>query len=1196
VAVALTPQKLEAERRRTEDLQRGAADPAVSAWVSANAGTGKTHVLTMRVLRLLIQGTPPDRILCLTYTKAAAAEMSQRVFQRLSGWVTIGDAVLDAALSQLLGRAPGDDERQRARQLFAQAIETPGGLKVQTIHAFCERLLQRFPLEAGIPPHFAILDEQACRDLQREAIDDLLTEATRNRNSDIGLALGRIVAYAADDRFDELLRDALIRRDWLEAASRFEAGGGPMFSGAEALYRRAFGVSPDVSLEEIETRIVQLLSEEHWRTARDILAGGSARDVEGAERVAAVLDARTPQQRADAVCNFFITSENGPRKSLMTKGIAAERGDVLAYLSRAQAELIPLQAERGHLRVIEATMALLCLADAVMQRYTDLKARRAALDFDDLIRKTALLLSHHASAEWVLFKLDGGLDHILVDEAQDTSPIQWDVIEALATEFFAGTGARESAARTLFAVGDEKQSIYGFQGARPELFARLGRTFAKAAQDADLDWRHVPLTLSFRSVAPVLAAVDAVFADRNRTRGITAGDDPVKHFAMRLGHAGLVEIWETEKSDEVEPADAWTPLDDKPSSSPIARLARRIADTIKHWLASGEILASANRPIQPSDILILVRKRRPFAEAMVAELKARGIPVAGADRIRLADQIAAQDLMAVGDFILLPEDDLVLATLLKSPLFDLNDDDLIAIAPNRKGSLWSALLAAAESQPRFRDAAETLKRWRARADYAPPFEFYAELLNSDHGRTRLLERLGAEAAEPIDEFLDLALKFDDGAPPSLQGFLTWLRQSDVVIKRDMEHGRGEVRVMTVHGAKGLEAPIVFLPDTCTTRSGERPGGLVILPGMDRPERMTEPFCWPVKGTGRTAGVRNARQAAGQRETEERNRLLYVALTRPRDRLYVAGFEGVNGRDDGCWYDLIADAVLPLTVETRDHQGLPVRRLATTQDVPQETAKDAVSEDPDPLPLPDWALKPARQERDLAIPFAPSRLAPPEIDAEGDPVDAPAKPRPAGGQRAPGPVAMADGHRFARGLLTHGLLQYLPSLDRRGWKAAAGRFVAIRGAGLPQRTRDSIVTETLAVLNDPAFAALFGPDSRAEVPIVAEIASPGEKERRLRLNGQVDRLVRVGKDILIVDYKTNRPPPQRVEDVAEAYTLQLAAYRLAVRQVFGTASVRAALLWTDGPRIMEIPDVVLDNAEKRVFTVDRASLDAGGGGT
>ena len=388
---------------------------------------------------------------------------------------------------------------------------------------------------------------------------------------------------------------------------------------------------------------------------------------------------------------------------------------------------------------------------------------------------------------------------------------------------------------------------------------RLGHAFAKAAQDAGLEWRHVPLTLSFRSVAPVLAVVDAVFADRNRTRGITAGDDPVKHVAMRPGQAGLVEIWKTEKSDDVQPADVWTPLDETVELAHCAACTRA-SPTPSSMARQGRNPRVRSTPHPPSDILILVRKRRPFAEAMVAELKARGIPVAGADRIRLADQIAAQDLMAVGDFILLPEDDLVLATCSRAPS-SISTTTISSPSRPTARARCGRRCWPRRRPPRFRDAAETLKRWRARADYAPPFEFYAELSNSDHGRKRLLERLGAEAAEPIDEFLDLALKFDDGAPPSLQGFLDWLRRSEVVIKRDMEHGRGEVRVMTVHGAKGLEAPIVFLPDTCSTRSGERPGGLVVLPSAERPERMTEPFSGPSKVRGRGASARKARHAA-----------------------------------------------------------------------------------------------------------------------------------------------------------------------------------------------------------------------------------------------------------------------------------------------------------------------------------------------
>lgn len=1182
---AIDPRSLELARAETLRLQREAGDPLASAWVSANAGTGKTHVLTMRVLRLLLAGTPPDRLLCLTYTKAAAAEMSKRVFDWLAAWVTLEDAALTGELKSLLGRAPEAAEIARARQLFAIAIETPGGLKVQTIHAFCERLLQRFPLEAGVPPHFAILDEETCRALQRQAIDEVLLEATQAKGTRLARALTRTVTFAVDDRFDELLRDALARCDWLEAAGRMRLGAADPFAAAQDIYRSAFGVRPGATVENLDTEIVTLLSDAELRQLRAALLSGSSKDQDAAECLAAALAGGTHAQRVEALAALFLTDKGQPRRMIATKGVSSEHPRLMALLADAQNAFVPLFAERVHLQVVEATTALMRLADAVMQRYAILKDRRAALDFDDLVRHAAGLLGSRSAAEWVLYKLDGGLDHLLVDEAQDTSRVQWSIVEALAEEFFAGAGAREATVRTLFAVGDEKQSIYGFQGARPEMFARVGRQFAARAREIGHPWREVPLTLSFRSVSPVLTAVDRVFAGRLRI-----ATEAVRHIADRSGHAGLVEIWETEKSEQADVTDAWAPLEETALSSPVARLADRIADTIAGWLEKGEPLASENRPVRPGDILVLVRKRRPFAEAMVAALKSRGIPVAGADRIALADQIAVQDLVAAGEFILLPEDDLVLATLLKSPFFCLTDDDLMMIAPGRKGSLWSALLAAAPAAPRLAVAAEILKRWRARADYAPPFEFFAALLDGEGGRTRLLERLGPEAADPIDEFLDLAIKYDEGAPPSLQGFLDWLRRSDIVIKRDMEQGRGEVRVMTVHGAKGLEAPIVFLPDTCTVRSGERPGGLLSLPDAVRPPGVPEPFCWPVKGTSRAAGVQTARASAQAREADERHRLLYVALTRARDRLYIGGFEGAGGRESGCWYDLVVDALDDILVPAQDTRGRSVRRLETTQVAPPKCPREPSATAPEPLTLPDWAMRPAPREPDVTLPLAPSRLAPLDTDAEGEPVESPARLR-LSDPPSIAPAALRDQHRFLRGTLTHALLQHLPALDAAHRKHAAARFVEKRGAGLSQSVRDSIVAETLALLENPAFAPLFGPLSEAEVPIVAEIDVPGGNGRKLRLAGQIDRIARLGHEVLIVDYKTNRPPPQRVEDVAETYVLQLAAYRLALRQVFHGMRARAALLWTDGPRIMEMPESLLDAAEARLFRLQPADLDA-----
>ncbi|KAB2915308.1 MAG: double-strand break repair helicase AddA [Hyphomicrobiaceae bacterium] len=1174
-------------RIETRRNQGRAADPGASAWVSANAGTGKTHVLTMRVLRLMLAGTPPERVLALTYTKAAAAEMSKRVFERLAEWVTASDDKLKEKLKDLLDRWPDADETQRARQLFAIAIETPGGLKVQTIHAFCERLLQRFPLEAGVPPGFTILDEQERSALLREAADDMLAEATDGANALLSHALKSAVGFASETDFDALLGEVLRERDWLDAAARLDDDADENFAGAEQIYRSALGLDSDASIEEIDDRIDALLSRAELTRLRDVLDSGSANDRKASARVAAVLGAGGPAARRQALADLLLTSAGEPRKSLVTKPLAAQHPDVEPLLARAQDAFAELRMLRAKLGLLDATIALLRLGSAVMQRYASAKARRAALDFDDLIVRASTLLATSEAVEWVLYKLDGGLDHILVDEAQDTSPIQWQVIRSLANEFFSGSGARD-VVRTLFAVGDEKQSIYGFQGAAPHMFAEVGRAFAVQAERARLQWQRVPMTLSFRTVEPLLLAVDRIFADAGRTPGLTAAKEEIRHIAHRAGHAGLIEIWPTEKPDSVDRPEPWAPLEDESASSPVARLATRVAVTIQGWLRSGEILESQGRPIGAGDILILVRKRAPFAPAVVSALKARGIPVAGADRLLLLEQIAVQDLMALGDFVTLPDDDLALAAVLKSPLIGLDDSDLIELAPMRKGSLWRELLARATASERFRIAAETLRGWRARADRVPPFEFYSALLDGQDMRTRMLQRLGAEAADAIDEFLNLALAYDDGAPPSLQGFLCWLRQGQREIKRDMEQGRNEVRVMTVHGAKGLEAPIVFLPDTCSTKSGRRPGSLLRLEDAVRPIGAPPPFLWPVKGSSSVDAVQQARSAAEIADAEERNRLLYVALTRARDRLYVAGFEGRIPPPQNCWYHLIKDGLDGELREVREADGRVLWRLKTGQSAKPEVGKAKAAAEQGKVPLPAWAKQPAPQEPMLTIPLVPSRLAPLKTDAAGEPVDPPHRryTEPA----VIGPTVLTDKSRFLRGTLIHALLEHLPMLPPEGWPAGAEALLAVRETGMSKAARKGLIAETLAVLRHPEFAPLFARDSRAEVAIAAEVPRMSGTGPALRLTGKIDRLAVHDDSVLIVDYKTNRPAPSDPARVAEAYLLQLAAYRLAIQRIFPRKRVRAAILWTDGPRIMEIADDVLDTFERSLWELDPASLD------
>ncbi len=1182
---------IEAVRKETDRAQSRAADPASSAWVSANAGTGKTHVLTNRVLRLLLAGTEPARILCLTYTKAAAAEMSTRVFDRLAGWVTASEADLSAALSRLTGSAPDTSTLERARTLFTGAIETPGGLKVQTIHAFAERLLQRFPLEAGVPPGFKILDDAKKNELVARAINDTLEEATSAPARPLGQALETAIRYASDANFDELLSKTIEERKWLLSASRLGQGpGGDDFAGAAKLLRTILGVGTNADEVSLEAARANVFSEPDLRALRDLLSGGGKGDVAHAEALGAALGQRANDARAKHLASYLLTGTGEPRAKLLSKALSDGRPDLAANADKAQGAFLKLTNELKALAVVTASSALYRLAGAVLQRYADAKAASGALDFDDLITHTTNLLNSASSAAWVLFKLDGGLDHILVDEAQDTSPEQWEIIRALAAEFFSGSGARPGIVRTIFAVGDEKQSIYSFQGAAPEQFHAMGQAFAEAAKQSAARWQAVPLNLSFRSVQPVLDAVDEVFSDPARTPGLTATAEAIRHIASRFGHGGRVEVWPLETYIDADSADPWSPLADTSERAPVNRLAERIAANIDSWLRNNEILASTGRPVRAGDILILVRKRHPFAVPMVAALKARGIAVAGSDRVELTDLVAVKDLMALGDFLTLPEDDLALAVVLKSPLFNLTDDDLLALAPGRKGTLWKALLAAADQNIRLKPAAETLKRWRAKADFTPPFEFFSDLLDRDGGRRQFMERLGPEAADGLDEFLELAISYDDGAPPSLTGFLSSLRQGGHVVKRDMEHGRDEVRVMTVHGAKGLEAPIVFLPDTCTIASGDSPGTrLVELESAARPSGVPAPLVWAVKGTSRVAVIRAAREAEEGRAAAERNRLLYVAMTRARDRLYVAGFEGKKGRAKGCWYDTIEAALAAKLVNVTESGG-SVRRLESKQEAETEELVAATAVLHPAVALPPFALKRAGSEPQLSVPLAPSRLEAYAPDAEGEPITRQEN-GPGDVTDRPSPMKLATENRFLRGTLTHALLEHLPSLPEATRAQAAAAFVTSRGGGLSEKMRTSIVKETLQILAHKDFKPLFSEESRAEVPLAATLPRPSGPGPALKLSGQIDRLAVLENEVLIVDYKTNRPPPLRSDDVAPAYLFQLAAYVLALGEIYPGKRVRAALLWTDGPRLMEIPSATIQEYIRRLWDLDPGSLDA-----
>ena len=1115
-----------------------ASDPGSSVWVSASAGTGKTRVLTDRVLRLLLDGASPSRILCLTFTRAAAAEMANRLRNDLSHWAVREDAELHRALRELTGRAPVGDDLERARRLFARVLDAPGGLKIQTIHAFCESLLARFPLESGLPPHFSVIDERTSAELLDEARDRALVRARTDET--LADSLRHLTSQVSEDRFGDMARRLTAERSRLERLfHRFDDS----FSAVSAAVRGALGLDADEDEAAIVAAACDLSGSavEKLNHVADAMTRGGTADRPRGALIGEWLD--NPERREDLFPRYvsaFFTRQGARRARLIHKEAAEKAPGDAGDLLDGEADRLEAAAARiGNARTAADTLALLHLGYALLGAYEEVKQRQALLDYEDLIARAERLLTRSEVASWVHYKLDGGLDHVLIDEAQDTNDEQWRVVASLTEEFFAGMGARD-AHRTIFAVGDAKQSIYGFQRADPHLFAQWRDRFGARVGGAGGAWRSLDLVHSYRSAPPVLSLVDEVFAPPAARDGLVFDDTEIDHVPHRMGQAGLVELWPVERPRDVAESEPWDPpVEQIRDLTPSVRLSRTIAGRIGDWLRRGERLESRDRPIRPGDVMILVQRRAGIAEEMVHALKRADIPVAGADRMILTEQLPVMDLVSLGRFSILPDDDLSLAETLKSPLFGFDDEALFDVAWERgPRSLWSALRDRQDHSPAYAAAVRTLGEILAAADHMPPYEFFARVLGPGEGRSRLLSRLGPEANDPIDEFLALCLQFERLHAPSLQGFLQWVAAGETEVKRDLELVRDEVRVLTVHGAKGLQAPIVFLPDTC--RVPPESGGIHWVRGetggVDLP-------LWPARRDREGDAARDARETARRLREQESRRLLYVALTRAEDRLYVGGFEGARKRPPGCWYDMIDRAMREIGTPIEGPDGGEILTLRNEQSRPPDREDERAAPSRDDAPPPSWTCAAAPPEPSPPIPLAPSRPEGPEPPVRS-------------------PIGPDSGARFRRGRLVHRLLELLPEIPAARRPAAARELLSNPLHGLEPDAREEIADAALGVLEDPAFAPLFGPGSRAEVAVA------GVEGDRV-VSGRIDRLLVTGDSVFVVDYKSDRPAPRAADDVAPAYLGQLAAYRGILERIYPTRTIRCALLWTDGPVLMEI---------------------------
>ncbi|MEC9267353.1 MAG: double-strand break repair helicase AddA [Pseudomonadota bacterium] len=1151
-------------------IQRRAADPKASVWVAASAGSGKTKVLTDRVLALLVDGAAPDGLLCVTFTKAAASEMANRIHRRLSQWTRLSDAELENAIRRLDGGRVTPEKMNRARRLFAQVLDLPGGLRIRTIHSFCQSVLGRFPLEARVAPNFEAMDERQASEAMDLAQETVLRAALAG--GPLGAALEQMTARAVESGFSDLMGEMSRRRAWLAETLR-QCGG---VDGAIASLYEALGAELGLDEGKIVAeacadgaldgaalrRVVAVLrdfggkaNEERWPVIEAWLNGGPE------TRIATF----------DRYFRAFITDKGTPNSRILVKKVVEASPDSAQAVTAEQERLLAVDARIRRQGTARASEALLRLGAAVLRAYEDYKRATARLDYDDLIQKTGALLTRD-NVPWVLFKLDGGLSHLLIDEAQDTSGEQRRIVDALIGEFFSGDGEQ----RTLFVVGDAKQSIYSFQGADPEGYRAWRDSLSQTAESGGTTIRPVPMEVSFRSVQAVLDAVDATFAQPPASIGVVGPDEPpLRHyaFAKKAQLRGRVEAWTPTAPGDAAQIDPFAPPDatGTPGADATQILAAGLAATVRDWLNSGTLLESEGRPIRAGDILFLLQKRTELIDALVRELKRLDIPVAGVDRIALTEQIAVMDLLALARALLLPQDDLTLACVLKSPFVGFDDDDLFRIAHDRgSASLWQSLSRMRLDDPRFGAAADWFDGLLQATDRLPPYELFQRALLSPcpgpgrmaaneavyTGRQALVARLGAEVEDPLEEFLSLALDHDVKRTPTLEGFLSWFARGNTELKRDLEtEARDEIRIMTVHGAKGLQAPIVILPDALT-KSGARSAPLRWLP---RPQGGALPIWTPSARYEETvaAELKEAEKDAVEREYR---RLLYVAMTRAESRLIVTGRRARQKPAEGNWYDLVTSGLERLK-DTRQTAISPVpewQAEALIYETGEAAAAAVVASETvtDSPGAPGWLTAPPPGEPSPPKPLAPSRP---------DTADPPVR----------SPLDDGDPLRFKRGTLVHRLLQTLPDLPPARRNDAAARYLAMPAHGLSAAQQAQLRDETFGVLEHPAFAPLFGPGSRAEVPLAGLIERAGESTGPFAVSGQVDRLLIRGNEILVLDYKTLRPAPADPERVPAAYLAQMAGYRAILRQIYPDRPIRCALVFTETPRLVPLPDTLMD---------------------
>jgi ATP-dependent helicase/nuclease subunit A len=1088
-----------------------ALDIRTSCWVSASAGSGKTKILIDRVLSLLLSGVKPRKILCLTFTKAAASEMMQRIMNRLSSWSQLDNETLKQEL-KIFSPHINEAYIQTARSLFHKILDLPQGLRIQTLHAFSESLLHRFPLEAKLDPHFKVIDEQQSLQLIKKIIQKGLNALTLKQESSLRQkAYVWAIHYLSSHEIFDILKGLIVDHQQLahfhnedlllqHVEKSFQDYGWTLDKQEKDLFDSMLGTydnpPPEGFLAFLEKEAYEQYEMiKNWHC-----------------------DKNNRSFLFKTYKTVFLTLQDEPRSRVFKKKVLEFFPDLNSWVILESEKLVHYLNQKNQLIQLQVSNSLLVIGNFLGQLYQDSKQRLSGLDFDDLILKTRGLLEHQSDSTWILYKLDQELEHILVDEAQDTNANQWRIITGLCQEFFVGEG-RTVAPRSLFVVGDRKQSIYSFQQASPFLFDSMQAFFKELVESSGNRWADLFLTHSYRSLPAVLKSVDSILSHPLAKLGVS---QDLKHIPTRLQNKGYVEIWplKTQENTNFIEENWALPYPSKPVKLPRIQMVESVAEHIQSLLQNKTYLESENRPLRPSDILILVRNRGKLMGDMVAALKNRLIPVLGIDRLILTEALVVEDLLAVMEFVLLPADDLKLAIVLKSPFFNFTDEDLLEFAPLRENNLWEALQKYAKDQGKFQESVNQLQGWIEAAKNHRPYDFLMKILIENKGRQKLLSRLGLEASEWLDELLQLALRFEKNYIPHLQFFVDFMTSNSLELKRDLtDASQNAVRIMTIHGSKGLEAPFVYLIDTVHTLKIKNS---ILYDHLGNPHVKR----FKAKSKQNLKAFDKAYETQECLEQEEYNRLLYVALTRARDHLILTGYHKDANYPETCWYHF-ASLASPQSLKEPETQVIGKDHNKMPADHPQNL-------------IPNWLETKIIDHQDTH--FRPSTLR----GTQGK-----------------------HHYEYAYGILVHKLLfEGAKEKSKLTLSYASSLPIALT---LKPHEIQMALDEAISVLKAPQFQNLFNAKkSLGEVPV------QGLLEGKM-FSGVIDRLIIQEKSIVLIDFKTDLTPPEDFKKVPENYLVQMGCYQKLLEQMYKGYDFKIALLWTKNLSLMELSESLCNQA-------------------